>query len=86
MDVATQWKYFSLLTCDVKHFTSTWTNILCILQIEEALDILTSYVTDSKSALEKVISGSEDEKQEKPEKSKKGNVGDVLGKTLKTVS
>lgn len=43
-------------------------------------------MTDSKSALEKVISGSEEEKQEKPEKSKKGNVGDVLGKTLKTVS
>ena len=60
--------------------------LICLLQIEQSLDIASKLVSDCKAALEQIISGSENEKTEKVEKSKKGHVGDVLGKTLKNVS
>ena len=53
--------------------------------METALDTFTTYVTEGKSTLEHIINKSEAEKSEKSEKVKKGNVGDVLGKTLKNV-
>lgn len=69
-----------------------WFFILCdSFQIETTLDTISKFVVETKSALEQVInsSGTVDKSEkstDKQDKHKKGNVGDVLGKTLKNVS
>lgn len=63
-------------------------HVVLYFQIETTLDTISTFVVDTKTALEQLISSSNtpDKADHKNDKHKKGHVGEVLGRSLKNVS
>ena len=72
-----------MFTCKQFYINTT----IDVLQIETGLETISTFILDTKTALEQVILlSSNAEKAEKAEKQKKSHVGDILGKKLRHVS